>query len=182
MRVFDRSDNSQEQGCSGCLYIGLIILTFIYPPIFLPVILGIFFYLLVNSAREISNDIVIRYNGETQSSSSRRFSSDRSHSSTYTVSPPNVPDDIDNILENLTKGEIKDPVTQEAFIPGETVYLCLSHRLAYHQDSWQEIGYKCICCNHSHHTEIYIIPPCQIKNNFNKKDSLSNLIKFEDSQ
>ncbi|MDJ0717687.1 MAG: hypothetical protein QNJ54_26270 [Prochloraceae cyanobacterium] len=116
------------------------------------------------------------------SSSTRISSPNQSQSSTYTVSLANVPDDIDNILENLAKGEIKDPVTQEAFIPGETVYLCLSHRLAYHQDSWQEIGYKCICCNHSHHVEIYIIPPCQVTNNFNKKDDLSNLIKFEDSQ
>ena len=180
MRLFDRSNNSQEQGCSGCLYIGLIILTFVYPQIFLPVILGIFFYLLVNSAREISNDIVIRYNGESQSSSSRRSSLNRSPSSTYTVSPPDVPDDINNILENLTKGEIKDPVTQEPFSPGQKVYLCLSHKLAYHQDSWQEMGCKCISCNHSRHTKVYTLPQSRIKVDFNKKDDISHLIQFED--
>jgi hypothetical protein len=74
-----------------------------------------------------------------------------------------VPDDLDNILQSLSQGEIKDPVTQETFRPGEKVYLCHTHRLAYHEDSWQEMGSRCMVCGHDKNTRDYILPgPIQI--------------------
>jgi hypothetical protein len=82
-----------------------------------------------------------------------------STNSTSTTSkvPANVPDDLDNILMYLSKGEIKDPVTQEIFYAGETVYLCHRHRLAYHEDSWQEMGCKCMVCGNDAHTKVHIL-------------------------
>ncbi|MCT7952761.1 hypothetical protein NG798_23450 [Ancylothrix sp. C2] len=82
-------------------------------------------------------------------------------STTTTPSPdpsPPIPDDLDNILMDLSNGEIKDPVTQEIFHPGEKVYLCHVHRLAYHDDSWQEMECKCMVCGNSAHTKLYVLP------------------------
>ncbi|GAB4304746.1 MAG: hypothetical protein Fur0025_46600 [Oscillatoriaceae cyanobacterium] len=58
----------------------------------------------------------------------------------------------------LSNGEIKDPVTQEIFRPGENVYLCHVHRLAYHEDSWQEMGCRCMVCGNNGHTKSYTLP------------------------
>lgn len=76
------------------------------------------------------------------------------------IPPPIVPipDDLDNILRYLSNGEIKDPVTQDIFRPGENVYLCHIHRLAYHEDSWQEIGCQCMVCGKNLHTKLYVLP------------------------
>lgn len=68
-----------------------------------------------------------------------------------------LPDDIDNILRDLSNGEIKDPITQETFIPGDTVYLCHRHRLAYHEDSWNETERKCTDCGNGAHTKKYTL-------------------------
>ena len=87
-----------------------------------------------------------------------------------------VPDDLDNILQSLSQGEIKDPVTQETFRSGEKVYLCHTHRLAYHEDSWQEIGSICMVCGHNRNTRDYILPsPIQIP-----KNRTNNLIQWKD--
>lgn len=85
--------------------------------------------------------------------SSRSNTSD----STYTVSL-DTPDDIDNILMEITNGEIKDPVSQDIFHPEENIHFCLDHRLAYHEDSWQLMGFKCMVCGHSRNTKIYQLP------------------------
>jgi hypothetical protein len=69
-----------------------------------------------------------------------------------------LPDDINNILQDLSDGEIKDPITQEPFKPGDTVYLCHRHRLAYHQDSWDDRGRQCIDCKNDAHTKKYTLP------------------------
>jgi hypothetical protein len=67
-------------------------------------------------------------------------------------------DDINNLLINLVKDDIRDPVSQEAFRPGQRIHLCLVHRLAYHEDSWQAVGYKCITCGHGSNTKVYTLP------------------------
>jgi len=68
------------------------------------------------------------------------------------------PEDAKEILENVAKGEIKDPVTQEIFQPGEKVYLCDIHLLAYHEDSWDEVGCKCMECGNDDNTKEYTVP------------------------
>ncbi len=69
-----------------------------------------------------------------------------------------IPDDLDNILIEISQGEIKDPVTGEQFQPGQKVYLCHLHRLAYHEDSWEDNGYKCIHCQDDNKTKLYTLP------------------------
>lgn len=69
-----------------------------------------------------------------------------------------APDDLDNLLMDLSRGGIRDPVTQELFKRGEKIHLCLTHRLAYHEDSWRHLGGKCSICGHSHNTKIYTLP------------------------
>ncbi|MDJ0717688.1 MAG: hypothetical protein QNJ54_26275 [Prochloraceae cyanobacterium] len=183
--------NTREQG-GGCLVIGLMYLSTPFVTLFVAVLfsssLGGVMALIVllfccifviRLGQIIAENIAAattrrssRISSNSQfffPSSTRRYSSNLTQSPTYTVSPPNIPDDINNILENLAKGEIKDPVTQEAFTPGDKIYLCLSHRLAYHQDSWQEIGCKCISCNHSHHIKIYTLPVSLMGLDCNKK-------------
>lgn len=67
-----------------------------------------------------------------------------------------VPDDIDNILKPIIGN--KDPVTQESFLPGQKVYFCRRCRLAYHEDSWQNLNKKCNNCNQSDKTGFYSLP------------------------
>ena len=69
-----------------------------------------------------------------------------------------APDDLNNILIDISQGEIRDMISQETFHPGETVYLCLSHRLAYHEDSWQFNNCKCSVCGHRNNTKTYTVP------------------------
>jgi hypothetical protein len=82
----------------------------------------------------------------------------------FTVSQPDIPDDLDNILREISSGEIKDPVTQDVFCSGEKVYLCHVHRLAYHEDSWIEIGRKCMVCGNATHTKTHVLSlPVQVR-------------------
>lgn len=67
-------------------------------------------------------------------------------------------DDIEAILKKLIEDDIKDQVTGENFKPGEGVYFCTSHKLAFHEDSWEFLGRKCSVCNHSHHASFHILP------------------------
>ncbi|MCL2925511.1 MAG: hypothetical protein MGF17_13065 [Trichodesmium sp. MAG_R04] len=60
----------------------------------------------------------------------------------------NVPDDLNNILTTVIGS--KDPLTQDIFSPGETVYFCRRCRLAYHEDSWIEMERKCRDCSNAH--------------------------------
>ncbi|NET45197.1 hypothetical protein [Okeania sp. SIO2B3] len=105
-----------------------------------------------------------------------RASKPSSSSQTVSKNPEIVPDDLDNILQSLSQGEIKDPVTQETFRSGQKVYLCHTHRLAYHEDSWQEMGCRCMVCGHNRNTRDYILPtPIQITRN-----KTNDLIQWDD--
>jgi len=125
--------NSQNNGCQGCLFLALFILAFAFPVLWIFVII----WALI------------------EGSSAQNVYSPTS-STSPTTSPP--PDDLANILNDLSNGEIKDPVTQEIFRPGEKVYLCHVHRLAYHQDSWQEMGCRCMVCGNNAHSKDYTLP------------------------
>ena len=70
--------------------------------------------------------------------------------------PPPPPDDLDNILREVIG--TKDLRSQDPFMPGEQVYLCRLHRLAYHEDSWIESGRKCYECGNDAHTGQYRLP------------------------
>ncbi len=89
---------------------------------------------------------------------------------------PNVPDDLEKILIDLSSGQVKDIVSQEIFSPGQTVYFCHVHKLAYHEDSWREIECKCVHCNHDINTKLYHLP---MPMHFNKKN-VSELIEYRD--
>lgn len=69
---------------------------------------------------------------------------------------PNVPDDLDNILRGVI--DTRDLYSQEIFMAGEQVYVCRLHRLAYHEDSWIELGHKCPVCGNDAHTGRYQLP------------------------
>jgi hypothetical protein len=69
---------------------------------------------------------------------------------------PGVPDDLDNILRNVIG--TKDLCSQEIFHPGEKVYLCRRHKLAYHEDSWRDLGCQCPTCGNAAHTGDYTLP------------------------
>ncbi|GAB4304742.1 MAG: hypothetical protein Fur0025_46590 [Oscillatoriaceae cyanobacterium] len=69
---------------------------------------------------------------------------------------PDLPDDLDNILREVIG--TKDLWSQDTFMPGEQVYLCRLHRLAYHEDSWIESGNKCYVCGNDAHTGQYRLP------------------------
>lgn len=124
-------DNS-GQGCAGCLFIALILLGFGFP--FCWAIA--FIWIIIAAIAGLSG---------------RKLSAPA-------PSPSPPPDDLNNILMDLSNGEIKDPVTQEIFRPGEKVYLCHVHRLGYHEDSWQEMGCRCMVCGHNAHTKEYTVP------------------------
>jgi hypothetical protein len=69
---------------------------------------------------------------------------------------PSVPDDLDNILRSIIG--TRDLYTQDIFNPGERVYLCRRHKLAYHEDSWGELGCQCSVCGNDLHTGSYDLP------------------------
>ena len=68
----------------------------------------------------------------------------------------NVPDDLDNILRDVI--DTRDLYSQEIFMAREQVYVCRLHRLAYHEDSWIELGRKCPVCGNDAHTGRYQLP------------------------
>ncbi|MEY3868371.1 MAG: hypothetical protein RLZZ338_2262 [Cyanobacteriota bacterium] len=126
-----QNENS-GQGCQGCLTCVFSLLGFVNPIFW--VVAGILWWFTAK---------------------------DSPPSTTTTPSPaPSspVPDELNNILMDLSNGEIKDPVTQEIFRPGERVHLCHVHRLAYHEDSWTHIGCKCMNCGNHAQTKVYILP------------------------
>ena len=128
-----QNDNS-GQGCLGCLTFVFLLLGFVHPGWWIAA-----FILWVNS----------------NNSQPSTTTSSRSEPIPPLDAPP---DDLDNILMDLSNGEIKDPVTQEIFHPGEKVYLCHVHRLAYHEDSWTEMECRCMVCGNNAHTRFYILP------------------------
>jgi hypothetical protein len=69
---------------------------------------------------------------------------------------PDVPDDLDNILRMIIG--TRDLYSQDIFNPGERVYLCRRHKLAYHEDSWGELGCQCSVCGNDLHTGSYDLP------------------------
>lgn len=89
---------------------------------------------------------------------------------------PPIPDDLDNILKDLSMGDIKDPITLDKFRPGETVYLCHVHRLAYHEDSWRSVGCQCDVCGNNSHIKQYTVP---LSIPIRQRD-ISHLIQFRD--
>ena len=145
----ESQDKSQDSGqeCLGCLELGclgcvcfivffiLFALTGSWVTAFIFSILNVILFLTDRGQREIKDPV-------TQE----------------TFISPSVPDDIDNLLIDIGQGEIKDPVTQETFRPGEMVHLCLVHRLAYHEDSWREMGCQCMVCGNNAHTRVYTLP------------------------
>lgn len=74
----------------------------------------------------------------------------------YNFLIPDIPEDLDNILKGVI--DTKDLYSQEIFIAGEQVYLCRLHKLAYHQDSWIELGRQCPVCGNNTHTGRYKLP------------------------
>jgi len=164
------NQTNNNDGCIGCFWAILIILFFSNPA--LAITLG-FLYVIVCVIIYILSWIfstTISWSRANNSSVDSYYS--RANPTTSTVSP-NVPDDLDNILMYLRNGEIKDPVTQEIFRPGEQVYLCHSHRLAYHEDSWKEIGNKCIVCGSNTHTKMYTLT-------IKKVDNTTDEIQWQD--
>jgi hypothetical protein len=145
-------NQNSGQGCLGCLTFVFILLGFTHP--------GWWIAAFVLSCIANANN------------------SQPSTSTTSIPSPsPPVPDDLDNILMDLSNGEIKDPVTQEIFRPGEQVHLCHVHRLAYHEDSWTEMGCRCMVCGNPAHTKVYILPS-PVNLNFEMAEKLG--IEFRD--
>ncbi|MFB2876466.1 hypothetical protein [Floridanema aerugineum] len=139
------NDTDSAKGCIGCLFYLFVFLGFGNPGWW-----GVAFILWV----------IFR----SLQSSSNTSSSSRNTSSSNSTIPADLPDDLNNILMDISSGEIKDPVTQEIFRPGEQVYLCHRHKLAYHEDSWREIGCQCIVCKNNAHTKLHTLPvPVQIK-------------------
>lgn len=74
----------------------------------------------------------------------------------YNFLIPDIPDDLENILKSVI--DTKDLYSQELFLPGEQVYLCRLHKLAYHEDSWIELGHQCPVCGDHAHTGRYKLP------------------------
>jgi hypothetical protein len=128
----------------GCLFILILLVT---PPIG-----WIILFVLV-----LSNFV---NNSSNTSSSSTNSSSSSTNTSTprYTSAPPGTLEDVNNILIDISKGEIRDPYSQETFSPGQKIHFCLTHKLAYHEDSWQEMGQQCDVCRHGGNVKIYTLP------------------------
>ncbi|GEM_PF-4100330 len=122
--------------------------------------------------------MIIAGNSQSSSSSASGSSSSSDSSSATATLSPHPPDDLDNLLVDISRGQIKDPVTQEIFQPGQKVYLCYTHRLAYHEDSWKEMGCKCMVCNHDRMVKAHILP---VPIDFKKRDLAKELgIEFRD--
>jgi hypothetical protein len=154
-------DNSDST--LGCLFLLFIFLGFLSPSYWL---LAFCIWIIqhvvsyshnsnINIESTDSDTYTIDYERQT---SLRTFNTRKiAATNNYLISTP-APDDLENILQDISNGEIKDPITQEIFTPGETVYLCHRHRLGYHEDSWKEVGNQCIICGHSTHSKKYIVP------------------------
>lgn len=69
---------------------------------------------------------------------------------------PGVPDDLDNLLRDVIG--TKDFCSQETFIAGEYIYFCRLHKMAYHEDSWDEVDRRCPVCGNDAHTGRYRLP------------------------
>ncbi|MDS1345193.1 hypothetical protein [Planktothrix agardhii] len=115
-------------------------------------------------------------NSTSSSSNSSLNQSSQKNQDLATTVFAGVPDDIDNILRELSMGDIKDPVTLDKFRPGETVYLCHVHRLAYHEDSWRSVGCQCDVCGNNSHVKQYTVP---LSIPIRQRD-ISHLIQFRD--
>ena len=123
-----QNENS-DQGCLGCLILVFILLGFVHPGWWVVVfILG---WIAGNS--------------------------NNSQTSTTGEDWELGIVELNNILMDLSNGEIKDPVTQGIFRPGERVHLCHVHRLAYHEDSWTEMGCRCMVCGNPAYTKVYVL-------------------------
>ena len=149
-----RNQDNSGQGCQGCLLIALILLGFEFPLCWFIA----FIWIIIAG-----------------------FSDGKVSAPAPSPSPP--PDDLNNILMDLSNGEIKDRVTQEIFRPGEKVYLCHVHRLGYHEDSWQEMGCRCMVCGNNAHTKEYTVPQSMPQSiNFPKQEPeiLLEEIEFRD--
>lgn len=122
--------------------------------------------------------MIIAGNSQSSSSSASGSSSSSDSSSATATLSPHPPDDLDNLLVDISRGQIKDPVTLGIFQPGQKVYLCYTHRLAYHEDSWKEMGCKCMVCNHDRMVKAHILP---VPIDFKKRDLAKELgIEFRD--
>lgn len=156
------AQQNSAAGCLGCLslfFVVCIIFGFFNSGWW---VLAFFLSILIVAAQSSSSS-------SNTSSSSSNTSSSNTLSSNSTISP-SVPDDIDNILKLLVTGEIKDYVTEKNFSPGEKVHFCRLHRLAYHEDSWRDIGCKCTLCGNAVHTGFYTLPvPIEINEERNQK-------------
>ncbi|MCA2703336.1 MAG: hypothetical protein IM500_23920 [Microcystis sp. M179S2] len=141
------SNNNSNSGCSGWLGIIYLLALIAWFPIGW-IILAI---LIVIGA--ISNN---SSNGSRSSGGSKSQSSSTSPSRNTPVVA--FPDDLHNILIDISQGEIRDMISQEPFRPGEKVYLCSVHRLAYHEDSWQYNNCQCSSCGHGNSTKAYTVP------------------------
>lgn len=164
------NNTSNNQGCLIGLFILFLVLGFGFWGFW---IVAYLIYLAINNKSQPSSP--------SSNTSRASPSANTSRASTKTSEPPptispSVPDDLDNILRDIANGEIKDPVTQDIFHPGEKVYLCGIHRLAYHEDSWREMGCKCMVCGNNTHIKMYSLP---IPMNIQQQD-VSKLIEFRD--
>ena len=139
------SNNNSNSGCSGWLGIIYLLALIAWFPIGW-IILAI---LIVIGA--ISNNSSSRNSSNSQSSPS-------TSSSLANKNVVPIPDDLNNILIDISQGEIRDMISQEPFRPGEKVYLCSVHRLAYHEDSWQYNNCQCSSCGHGNSTKAYTVP------------------------
>jgi hypothetical protein len=105
-----------------------------------------------------------------------------SSSDTQTSTPSedlsNLSEEVVNVLTNLSNGEIRDPVSQETFQPGDKVYLCHVHYLPYHEDSYQDIGRKCMECGNNTHIKEHTVPQPIASTNGGSDSSLK--IEFKD--
>lgn len=141
------SNNNSNSGCSGWLGIIYLLALIAWFPIG-GIILAIIIVIGV-----ISNN---SSNGSRSSGGSKSQSSSTSPSRNTPVVA--FPDDLHNILIDISQGEIRDMISQEPFRPGEKVYLCSVHRLAYHEDSWQYNNCQCSSCGHGNSTKAYTVP------------------------
>ncbi|NCR65287.1 MAG: hypothetical protein GPJ15_02250 [Microcystis aeruginosa G11-06] len=139
------SNNNSNSGCYGWLGIIYLLALIAWFPIGW-IILAIGFVIVA-----ISNNSSSRNSSNSQSSPSTSSSFANKN-----VVP--IPDDLNNILIDISQGEIRDMISQETFRPGEKVYLCSVHRLAYHEDSWQYNNCQCSSCGHGNSTKAYTVP------------------------
>ncbi|MCZ8247397.1 hypothetical protein [Microcystis sp.] len=141
------SNNNSNSGCSGWLGIIYLLALIAWFPI------GWIILAIIIVIGVISNN---SSNGSRSSGGSKSQSSSTSPSRNTPVVA--FPDDLHNILIDISQGEIRDMISQEPFRPGEKVYLCSVHRLAYHEDSWQYNNCQCSSCGHGNSTKAYTVP------------------------